>query len=127
MAQSDWLFNGKMVLPPTEGRWLSRSPIDVSGENRPLYGPVRMFELRWELSYYSQWALLQSIFNEVIATGTLTARLPTFPITPYPGSTGAAYGFTEYSGCVLAEPSIGSFFEGYPSDVTVLIGNIVTG
>jgi hypothetical protein len=126
MAASDWELNNRPILPPTEGRWLTRSPIDVSGENRPLYGAVRQFEMRWELSYYAEWSLLQATFNEVLATGSLVARLPTFPITPYPGATGVAYGFTEYSGCMMAEPSIGPFFEGYPSEVAILIGNIVT-
>lgn len=120
MGATDWQINGHVVYAPTTGRWLPQRPIDVQGDNRPIYSAVRAFEMRWVLLSYSEWANLQSLFDAIQASGTVTVRIPTFPT-----ATGSAFGYTTYSGCTLAEPVIGTFFEQYPTDVLLLIGNIV--
>ena len=120
-------INGRQLLEPSAFRWLGRSVLDVQGDNRPIYSAVRAAELRWQISFYEQFALLLATFGEMQASGTVVANLPAFPdFTPYPGATGVAYGFREYSGCTLGEPQMGPFFNGYPTDVALVIGNIVT-
>jgi len=126
MSVSDWRINGRPVLEPTTGKWLSRGSVDVQGDNRPLYTPVRAFEMRWEIDTYEQWSLLVATFNELQSSGTAVVRIPAYPWQPYPAATGTPYAFREYSGCTLAEPTIGEFFEGYPTDMALLIANITT-
>jgi hypothetical protein len=119
--------NGRRLLSPTTFRWLPRGVLDVQGDNRPIYSSVRGAELRWVLSYVDQFALLLATFNEMQSTGTAVVNLPAYPdYLDYPSATGIAYGFREYSGCILAEPMMGPFFEGFPTDVALIIGNIVT-
>jgi hypothetical protein len=104
------------------GRWLNRRPLDVQADNRPLYGPVRAFELVWSIQGYDDWAVLIAAFDQLQSTGTAVVELPA-----YPTATGIAFGFQEYSGATLAEPSIGGFFnQEYPTSVSLVIGNIRT-
>lgn len=120
MAWGDWEINSNEILPPTTGRWLPRRPLDVQGDNRPIYPGVRSFELRWQLVSNEDWATLQANFRTVESSGTVTVRIPEFPTV-----TGAAYAFREYSGCTLSEPIIGAFFETYPRSVVLIVNNIV--
>lgn len=126
MSVSDWRIQGRPVLEPTSGRWLPRGAVDVQGDNRPLYTPVRAFEMSWTIDTYEQWSLLVATFNELQSSGTCVVRIPAYPSLTFPSATGSAYAFREYSGCTLAEPTIGEFFEGYPTDMALLIANIVT-
>ena len=121
MGANDWQINGHVIFAPTAGRWIGQRPVDVQGDNRPIYSGVRAFELRWVLVSYAEWANFQVLFEAIQASGTVTARLPRFPT-----ATGSTYGFAVYSGCTMAEPIIGAFFEEHPTDVVLLIGNIVT-
>jgi len=120
MAQGDYQINGHAILSPSQGRWVPRRPLDVQGDNRPIYSGVREYELKWRLMSYEDWATLQANFNAIESTGSYNVRLPTFP-----SITGSSWGFTTYSGCTMAEPMIGPFFESYPSSVVLLITNIV--
>jgi hypothetical protein len=120
MSYGDWQINGNRILEPTTGRWLPRRPLDVQGDNRPIYPGVRSFELRYQLTSSEEWATLQANYRNIESSGTVTARLPEFPTI-----TGSPYAFREYSGCTMAEPSIGQFFETYPRSVVLLIHNIV--
>lgn len=118
---SEYRINGNHILDPSTGQWLNRRAIDVQGDGRPIYAPVRAFELKWELTNYQDWADLQHFFRLIDASGTVTAHLPGFPLV-----SGSAFAFQEYSGCVMGEPTIGPFFaQQYPTDVSVLILNIV--
>lgn len=119
----DYIINGVKLPRPTAGRWVPRAPIDVQGDNRPLYAPVRAFELGWNIRKYEDWEPLVDAFNKLQSTGTATVNLPA-----YPTATGVAFSFREYSGCTLAEPEVGPFFnEEYPTSIALVIGNIVTG
>jgi len=126
MSASPYRINGRVIQEPTSGQWLSRSMLDVQGDNRPIYGPVRAFQLRWQIDSYQQWSLLVAVFNELQSSGTAVVTLPAYPYEPYPQATGTVYAFREYSGCTLGEPVIGEFFDGYPQDIELLIANIVT-
>ncbi len=119
MGIRDWKFNGHVILEPTAGRWMPRRPLDVQGDNRPIYPGVRTFELRWQLASYADWAALQVNFDNIESSGENVVTLPA-----YPTETGSSYAFREYSGTTMSEPLIGPFFETYPSNVVLLIGNI---
>jgi hypothetical protein len=116
----DYEINGNEILTPTTFRWIPRQPIDVQGDNRPIYSGVRGAELRWQLASYEDWAALQYQFDQVQSTGSATVRIP-----EYPTATGSAYAFREYSGVHLAEPSIGEFFVEHPTSVVLILGNII--
>lgn len=119
MGYNDWSINGHWILPPSKGRWMPRQPLDVQGDNRPIYAGVRTFELKWELTSYADWANLQQMFDSIESAGDYTVTIPA-----YPSATGQSYAFTTYSGCTLSEPQAGAFFEEYPQDITLLISNI---
>lgn len=124
---SDYVINGREILPPTQFRWRERSVLDVAGDGRPIYSAIRSAELRWNFEFYEQYALLVATFGEMQSTGTAVVRLPAYPdYLSYPAATGAVYGFRQYSGCILGEPTQGPFFEGFPSDIALVISNIVT-
>ena len=118
----DYIINGYVLPCPTSGRWLGRSVLDVQGDGRPIYAPVRAFEMRWELQTYGDWEVLVAAFNEFQSTGTPVVNLPA-----YPTITGTGYGFSEYSGVVIAEPAISDMFnQEYPTSVSLIISNIRT-
>jgi hypothetical protein len=116
---TNYKIDGVSIFTPTSGRWVPRRPVDVQGDNRPLYAGVRAFELKWKLLSNEDWASLQVFFNQVAATGTHVVELPGFPTAAQ-----QPYAFREYSGVVLAEPQVGPYFEAYPSNVTLILGNI---
>jgi hypothetical protein len=101
---------------------MPRPAIDIQGDSRPIYGPVRTVQLRWALTTYEEWASMQDLFDLVQSTGTVVVQLPAFPTI-----TGSAMSYSEYSGCILGEPQVGQFFaESYPESVVLVITNIIT-
>ena len=119
---SDFIINGVNLPHPSMGRWLPRRQIDVQGDNRPIYGPMRSFELTWELQAYGDWEVLVAVFDQIQSTGTAVVELPA-----YPTATGVPFAFREYSGCTLSEPVVGeTFLQEYPVNVALVIGNIRT-
>ena len=116
----DYQINANEILSPTEFRWMPRRPLDVQGDNRPIYPAVRSAQLKWRLMTNEEWSDLQDNFRSIEASGTSVVRIPEFPT-----ATGQAYAFREYSGTTLAEPTIGPYFEGYPKSVVLVIHNIV--
>lgn len=120
MAGDVYRINGHQILTPTTFRWMPQQPLDVQGDNRPIYSGVRSVELRWQLASYSDWSDLQNLYDLIRSTGSAVVRIPAFPL-----SSGSAYAMGEYSGVHMAEPEIGPFFSEYPTQVVLLIGNIV--
>ncbi len=119
---SVWEINGRAIQPPSEYAWQVRRPLDVQGDNRPIYPGIRAMELRYELMSYQDWEALQDIYAAIQSTGMATVHIPAFPF-----ATGTPFAFREYSGVTLAEPAISTVFnEQYPSRAVVLIANIVT-
>ena len=116
---TDYRIDGTAIFSPTSGRWVPRRPVDVQGDNRPIYAGVRAFEIKWRLTANEDWADLQVFFNRIAATGTHVVRLPGFPTASQ-----QAHAFREYSGVTLAEPQVGPYFETFPTNVTLIIGNI---
>jgi hypothetical protein len=121
MGFNDLVIGGNVAYAPTSGRWLPRQVVDVQGDNRPIYSPVRAYELRWQLVDYAEWANLQVFFNAVESSGSYVVQLPTFPTI-----TGSSHGYTEYSGTTMSEPQVGPFFNEAPRQVVLIIGNITT-
>lgn len=118
----DVKINGHTFCPTTV-RWMPRQALDVQGDNRPIYSPIRSAELRWELNTYEDWASLQSLYDAIQSTGSAVVQLPGFPT-----ATGTSMAYVEYSGAVIGEPQVGRFFaESYPESVVLVISNIVTG
>lgn len=118
-----WDINGYSIPCPSEYAWQVRRPLDVQGDNRPIYPGVRAMELRWELMGYEDWEVLQVLYNAIQYTGTAHVRIPGFPT-----ATGTAFAFHDYSGVTLAEPAISTIFnQQYPTRAVLLIANIVTG
>jgi len=119
---SDYIINGHEMPCPTTGRWVARRPIDIQGDGRPIYAPVRNFEMRWELQYYEDWEVLVASFDALQSTGTAVVELPA-----YPTATGVAFGFQEYSGCTLGEPTVTDMYiQEFPTNVALVIMNIRT-
>lgn len=116
---TNYKIDGSAIFTPASGRWVPRRPVDVQGDNRPIYSGVRAFEIKWKLVSNEDWADLQVFFNQVAATGTHVVELPGFPTALQ-----QSYAFREYSGVTMAEPQVGPYFETYPSNVTLIIGNI---
>lgn len=119
---SDYIINGHRMPWPTEGRWLARRPLDIQGDNRPIYAPVRAFELTWGIQTYEDWEVLVASFDALQSTGTAVVELPA-----YPTATGVAFAFREYSGATLGEPVVGGMFnQEFPTSVSLVIGNLRT-
>jgi len=119
---SVWEINGISIPCPSEYAWQARRPLDVQGDNRPIYPGIRAMELRYELMSYEDWEVLQVLYAAIHDAGTGTFRIPGFPT-----ATGVPFAFHEYSGVTLAEPAISSIFnQQYPTRAVLLIANIVT-
>lgn len=113
-------INGVDILDPTQHRWMPRNLLGISGAGQPVYSGVREYELRWQLHTIGDYYQLLSAFNTLSGTSTAVMDLPQF------NSTGTYDPFYSYSGCVLREPEMGNWFNGYPTDVYLLVHNIRT-
>jgi hypothetical protein len=105
------------TLLPTEGRWLERSPIGITGDGHEICGRTHDFECRWNLSTQASIFQLNNYFLAVGITGTVTVTLPEY------GS--ATYEFKNYSGCIVSELARGRYFVNHTQDVKLLIRGIV--
>ena len=110
-------INGTLLLQqPESGKWLDREEIGIDGSGHPIYPDVRDFQLSWGYMTPDAFSQIQNFYDLVGNTGTVSADLP---------ERGAAtYGFHQYSGCTLGEPTCGDFFEEYYSDVSMKIFKI---
>lgn len=112
-------INGtNFLIEPTTGRWLPNSPIGITGDGHPIYPAIRQYELRWQLSSQAEVEQLRAWFESTRITGTSSVTLPCY--------TTGSYSFLQYSGCILFEPERGVFFNGTTTDLTLIVGNIVT-
>lgn len=114
-----YAMNGtNLSLQPTEGRWNQRDTYGFDGGGHPIYGTFRTFELTWQLISTSDLAQMINFFNSVSSTGTVVCDLPQYGAS--------AYQFRRYSGCTLNEVLVGTYFEEYVQDVSLLILRIQT-
>jgi len=112
-------INGtELVIQPTKGRWMDRQPVDIDGWGHPIYPPYRQFEMSWQLGTMEQADQLRDFFLAVGSTGTVVVDLPKYATDPY--------AFYAYTGCVLQEPSYGTFFTEHHTDIMLLVTRIRT-
>lgn len=112
-------INGtEITLQPTTGRWIRRRSLGEDGAGHPIYPAIRQFELRWGVMTPSNYEQLQTFFETVVTTGTISATLPKYG--------DPTYTFYTYTGCVLDEPKPAEYFTEHITDVVLLIRNIHT-
>jgi hypothetical protein len=109
--------NVQFALLPTSGKWVSRSPIGITGDGHEIYGRSREFECRWDLSTQASIFQLNNYFLAIGVTGTVVVSLPEYGA--------ATYEFKNYSGCILSELERSEYFVEHTQDVRLLIRNIV--
>lgn len=103
---------------PESARWLPRPAIGIDGNGHSIYPSVRDMELNWGMIPMSDFNVLYQAYQLVGNTGTVTADLPDMSASDFR--------FRRYSGTIIHEPETGEFFEGYVTDVRLLITNIRT-
>lgn len=118
MATGSYAVNlTQFVLQPTSGKWVSRSPLGITGDGHEIYGRTHEFECRWQLSTQASIFQLYNFFLQVGISGTMTVTLPEYD--------SLAYEFKNYSGCTFAELERNDYFADHTTDVRLLIRNIV--
>jgi hypothetical protein len=116
---SQYAINGTLIpTQPTTGRWLPRNNRGYDGNGRPVYSGVREFELKWQLIDPETAYVLQQYFDAVSTTGTVIIDLPYF--------LSGSNVFVSYTGCVLQEPQLGTYFTGYLQNLILIVSKIVT-
>lgn len=114
-----YAINGtEITIQPTSGQWMPREPLGVDGNGHFVYSPFREYEMTWGLLDTSEANQLQNFFNSLGNTGTVIVDLPKYA--------DLAYEFFSYTGCVLQEPSFGTFFVEHYSNVSLLVIKIRT-
>lgn len=103
---------------PEDSRWLPRPALGIDGNGHSIYPAVRDVELTWSLVSMADFNVIYQAYQLVGNTGTITADLPDLSASDFR--------FKRYSGTIIHEPEVGTFFEGYASDVRLLITNIRT-
>lgn len=112
-------INGTGIpIDPTEGRWLEQDIEGIDGNGRAIYARTRDFEMHWGLLSPGQVWQLQSWWQTIGATGTVTAALPHYAFPTYT--------FQTYTGVYLQQPRFDAYFTEHLTDVTLLITNIRT-
>lgn len=107
-----------LLLQPTSGHWVPKTPLGIGGDGHAIYPGVREFELRFNVTNPEDINQLQTMFSAIQNTGTAVVDLPKYNVTPYQ--------FYSYSGCVLREPEQAEYFNQHHTDVYLLITNIRT-
>jgi hypothetical protein len=106
------------AIQPTSGQWIAREVLGIAGSGHGIYPSVRQFQLSWQILSTSGTHQLNQWFNAIGTTGTVVIDLPKYG--------DADYVFQSYTGAVLREPVLSSYFSQHSTDVTLLITNIKT-
>ena len=115
-----YAINGtNLILQPSAGSWETKDILGIDGNGHPVYPQLREFNLQWGLMSPSDFQQVQDFYNQCDNTGTVVVDLPKFG--------DAGYQFYSYSGCTLREPSIGEYFNGYITDVSLRVMKVRTG
>lgn len=101
---------------PESAHWVPRPALGIDGNGHSIYPAMKDMELSWGFMSMADFNILYSAYLLVSNTGTITADLPDLSASDFR--------FTRYSGTIIHEPSTGEFFEGYVTDVRLLITNI---
>lgn len=108
----------EITIQPTDGHWLPRDPLGIDGWGHAVYPPYREFEMTWGLLNPSDANQLQNFFDTIGNTGTAVVDLPKYAA--------ATYTFYSYTGCVVQEPSFGTYFTEHHTNISLLIVKIKT-
>lgn len=103
-------------LQPEEGQWLPRELLRVDGNGRPIYSPYHSFEMSFSPSTPAEHWQLQQFFELIGSTGSVVVDLPRYPHT--------SYEFFSYTGCILQEPEVGSYFQEHFGRVRLVVTRI---
>jgi hypothetical protein len=109
-------INGVQLRKPTEGRWTNKKEQGHTGDGKPVYGAYRNFELTWDFLMPSEFGLIESAFLFSQNSGSVVVELPKYA---------DEFVAREYSGCYLNSPEVGEYFEGYYSDVVLVVTKVV--
>lgn len=117
-ASGTYAINGtSFLMRPTKAGWKQRKSVGIDGNAHNIYVTPRDFEIEWNLMHPTDLAQIINAYNSVQNTGTLTFDLPEY------GSPDL-FVFRSYSGCVIEEPEVGEYFQGWINDVKLLIYNV---
>lgn len=108
----------KFTLQPTEGKWGSRDVLGMDGNGHPIYPAFRTFEVTWGLASPTEAKQIIDWYNTVSNTGTVVFDLPKWG--------DADYTFYSYTGCTMQELKVGTYFNGYINEVSLLINKVRT-
>ena len=112
-----YAINGiQFVLQPTEGHWEDRDTLGMDGGGHPVYPSTRTFEISWVLASPTDVKQIIDAYNAVSNTGTVVFDLPKWGDMDFT--------FYSYSGCTMQEPVIGPYFNGYITDVKLVIHKV---
>lgn len=119
-ASGTYAFNNvDLTLQPTTGKWVERTNYGFDGNAHPIYSAFRHFELTWELISPTDVKQLIDVYNAISTTGTVVSCLPKWGDPDYV--------FYNYSGTTVQEPTVEVYFQGYTTQVKMLLLNIRTG
>ena len=105
-----------LTLQPTTGNWETKEILGFDGSGRPIYPAIGEFNLTWELMSTTELKQLIDFQATVMSTGSCVVDLPKWG--------DADYLFYSYSGTYPNRPSVGEYFQGYVSNVTMKITGI---
>lgn len=118
-VSGSYALNGtRFILQPTEGHWDARDNLGTDGGGHPIYPSTRKFEINWGLAAPSDVKQILDAYNSVSNTGTIVFDLPKWGDTDYT--------FYSYSGCTMQEPEVGAYFNGFITDVRLVINKVRT-
>ncbi len=101
------------ILQPTTSGWDARNELGIDGNAHPIYPAYRTYTLKWGLASPADVQQLVDVYESISYTGTAEFDLPMW------GADG--YKFVTYSGCTMAEPTIGEYYNEYITNVVVKI------
>jgi hypothetical protein len=105
-----------LTLQPTSGQWEAKSPLGFDGNGHPIYPPMGEFTLSWGLISTGELAQLINFYESVSNTGTVVTELPKWGDSNYL--------FYSYSGTIIQRPTVGEYFQGWVSDVKMIVSRI---
>lgn len=101
---------------PENGQWIPKPALGIDGNGHSVYPAMKDFEMSWGFISMSDFNTLYNAYLLVSNTGTITVDLPDI--------TASDFRFRRFSGAILHEPQTSQYFEGYMTDVRLLITNI---
>lgn len=119
-ASGTFSINGTILNTyPTEHQWVDKDIIGFTPDSAtPIYPAVRKYQMNWSLMSTTDFEQIYTAYINSRYSGTVVVDLPQY------GS--SSYVFKSYTGCALQEPAAGKFYEGYISDVVLVINKVRT-